>query len=38
MARMSVMSGQEVARTFQKLGWTVARSGNHIILVKDGHS
>jgi predicted RNA binding protein YcfA (HicA-like mRNA interferase family) len=38
MARLPVLSGQEVARTFQALGWTVARSGNHIILVKEGHS
>jgi predicted RNA binding protein YcfA (HicA-like mRNA interferase family) len=38
MARLPVLSGQEVVRTFQALGWIVARSGNHIILVKEGHS
>jgi predicted RNA binding protein YcfA (HicA-like mRNA interferase family) len=27
MARLPVLSGQEVVRTFQALGWTVARSG-----------
>ncbi len=38
MARLPVLSGQEVARAFQALGWTVARSGNHIILVREGHA
>ena len=32
-----VMSGAEVVRVFQKLGWTVARQrGSHIIMIKDG--
>lgn len=38
MARLPVLSGQEVVRTFQALGWTVARSGNHIILVQEGRT
>ena len=38
MARLPALSGQEVVRTFQALGWTVARSGNHIILVQAGHT
>ena len=38
MARVPVLSAQEVVRAFQALGWTVARSGNHIILVREGHS
>ena len=32
-----VMSGAEVVRVFQNLGWTVARQrGSHIIMIKDG--
>jgi predicted RNA binding protein YcfA (HicA-like mRNA interferase family) len=32
------LSGQEVVRIFQSLGWTVARQrGSHIILVKENH-
>ena len=38
MARVPVLSAPEVVRAFQALGWTVARSGNHIILVREGHS
>ena len=38
MARVPVLSAQEVVRAFQALGWNVARSGNHIILVREGHS
>jgi len=38
MASLPVLSGQEVVRTLQAFDWTVARSGNHIILVKVGHS
>ena len=31
------MSGAEVVRAFERLGWSVARQrGSHIILVKDG--
>jgi predicted RNA binding protein YcfA (HicA-like mRNA interferase family) len=38
MARLPVLSGRTVVRTFQALGWTIARqSSSHIILVKDGH-
>ena len=38
MACLPVLSGRDVARTFQQLGWAVARqSSSHIILVKEGH-
>lgn len=38
MARLPVLSGREVVRTFQALGWQVVRqAGSHIILVRDGH-
>ncbi len=38
MGKLPVLSGQEVVRTFERLGWEVARqSGSHIILVKEGH-
>lgn len=38
MARLPVLSGQEVARAFVALGWSVARSGNHTILVNEGQA
>jgi predicted RNA binding protein YcfA (HicA-like mRNA interferase family) len=32
-----VLSGQEVVRVFESLGWSVARQrGSHVIMVKDG--
>ncbi len=38
MARLPVMSGREVVRVFESLGWLVARqAGSHIVLVKEGH-
>ncbi len=38
MGKLPVLSGQEVVRAFERLGWEVARqSGSHIILVKEGH-
>ena len=37
MAFLPVLSGKEVVRTFEKLGWRVARqSSSHIIMTKDG--
>ena len=37
MATLSVLSGSEVVKIFQKLGWTVAcQSSSHIIMTKDG--
>ena len=37
MPSLPVLSGKEVARTFEKLGWSVARqSGSHIIMTKQG--
>lgn len=39
MARLPVMSGREVMRVFESLGWEKARqTGSHIILVQPGHS
>ena len=36
-SKLPVLSGQEVVRTFEKLGWGFARqSTSHIILVKEG--
>jgi predicted RNA binding protein YcfA (HicA-like mRNA interferase family) len=38
MPTLPDLSGREVVRVFEKLGWIVARQrGSHIILVKDGH-
>lgn len=32
------LSGAQVVRAFERIGWRVARQrGSHIILVKDGH-
>jgi predicted RNA binding protein YcfA (HicA-like mRNA interferase family) len=36
MPRLPAMSGRDVVRGFEKFGWQVARSGNHLILVKEG--
>jgi predicted RNA binding protein YcfA (HicA-like mRNA interferase family) len=37
MALLPVLSGKEVVRTFERLGWRVARqSSSHIIMTKDG--
>ena len=34
---LPVLSGRELVRVFQSLGWQVARqSGSHIIMVKEG--
>lgn len=30
------LSGRDAAKVFQKFGWRIARSGNHIVMVKDG--
>ena len=40
MPPVPLLRPQEVVRTFQKLGWEVARKrgrGSHIILTKPGH-
>lgn len=38
MSFLPVLSGREVAGTFEALGWRIARQrGSHIILVKSGH-
>lgn len=37
MPALPVVSGREVVRAFEQLGWQVARQrGSHIVLVKDG--
>jgi predicted RNA binding protein YcfA (HicA-like mRNA interferase family) len=37
MALLPVLSGKEFVRTFERLGWRVARqSSSHIIMTKDG--
>lgn len=34
---LPVLSGRDVVRVFESLGWQVARqSGSHVIMVKDG--
>ena len=38
MPRVPRLSGREVVKVFQSLGWTEARRrGSHIILVREGH-
>ena len=38
MQKLPLVSGREVAKVFERLGWKVARQrGSHIILVKEGH-
>ena len=37
MAQLPNLSGKEVVRAFEKLGWEISRqSGSHIDLTKDG--
>ena len=37
MATLPVLSGKEVVKSFEKLGWRIARqSGSHIIMTKEG--
>lgn len=37
MAQLPVMSGQEVVKIFELLGWQFVRqSGSHMVMVKDG--
>ena len=37
MAQLPNLSGKEVVRAFEKLGWEISRqSGSHIVLTKDG--
>jgi predicted RNA binding protein YcfA (HicA-like mRNA interferase family) len=38
MARVPILRPREVVRTFEKLGWEIARRrGSHTILAKSGH-
>jgi predicted RNA binding protein YcfA (HicA-like mRNA interferase family) len=37
MASLPVLSGKEVVRSFERLGWRIARqSGSHIVMIKEG--
>jgi predicted RNA binding protein YcfA (HicA-like mRNA interferase family) len=39
MPQLPILSGREVVRAFESLGWRQARqTGSHIILVRQGHS
>lgn len=38
MPRLPVLSSAEVVRTFERLGWSVARPGTHIVMTKHGSS
>lgn len=38
MSPLPILSGREVARAFERLGWEIARQkGSHIILVNSDH-
>ncbi len=38
MQKLPLLSGRDVAKVFERLGWEVVRQrGSHIILVKEGH-
>jgi len=38
MQKLPLLSGRNVVKVFERLGWEVARQrGSHIILVKEGH-
>jgi predicted RNA binding protein YcfA (HicA-like mRNA interferase family) len=38
MPKLPILSGREITKVFECLGWEVARQrGSHIILVKEGH-
>ena len=38
MSKLPVLSGREVVKVFESLGWEIVRQrGSHIILVKDYH-
>ena len=39
MPALPVLSGSETVRTFERLGWSVARQrGSHIIMIKPGEA
>ncbi len=38
MPPLPVVSVAEAVRAFEAFGWRVARGGNHIILIKEGHT
>jgi predicted RNA binding protein YcfA (HicA-like mRNA interferase family) len=38
MSPLSILSGKEVVRVFEKFGWEIARQrGSHIVMIKEGH-
>ena len=39
MASLPVLSGQQIVRVFESLGWNAARQkGSHIIMIKEGET
>ena len=36
MAKLPVLGCSEVVQTFVNLGWTIARTGNPVILIREG--
>ena len=36
MSPLPMVSSEQAVKAFEKAGWTVARRGNHIILIKPG--
>jgi predicted RNA binding protein YcfA (HicA-like mRNA interferase family) len=39
MASLPILSGREVVKAFESVGWSVARqSGSHIIMTKEGET
>ena len=36
MPPLPVLSASETVRAFESFGWRVARSGNHIVMVREG--
>jgi predicted RNA binding protein YcfA (HicA-like mRNA interferase family) len=38
MPPLPVVSASEAVRAFEAFGWQVARGGNHIVLIKEGHT
>lgn len=38
MPPVPVLSAADIVAAFEHFGWRVARGGNHLILVKEGHT
>jgi predicted RNA binding protein YcfA (HicA-like mRNA interferase family) len=37
LKNLPLASGEKHVRAFERLGWTVARPGNHIVMTRPGH-